>query len=178
MISKFGKKRKCKIREFAQMVGSIVSYCPAIKYGYVHTKSLEREKFLALKRNNKNYDAVVTLSDKIKTDLLWWKRNIQRSYSLIEALKFQLEIFSDASLTGWGAACGNETARGTWNTLERSEHINLLELKAVFFSLKCFAKHLRGIDILLRIDNTTAISYINRMGGVQFVRLNKIAQEI
>ncbi|CAH4002358.1 unnamed protein product [Pieris brassicae] len=33
-------------------------------------------------------------------------------------------------------------------------------------------------QILLRIDNTKAISYINRMGGVQFPHLTKIAKEL
>ncbi|XP_077270144.1 uncharacterized protein LOC143901594 [Temnothorax americanus] len=177
-MSKFIVNRKYKIREFAQMVGSIVSCCPAVKFGYAHTKSLEREKFLALEKNNGNYDASMTLSNNVKTDLLWWKRNIQKTCNSIDALNFQLEMYSDASLTGWGAACGNETAHGSWDASERSKHINFLELKAAFFGLKCFAKHLRSTDILLRIDNTTAISYINRMGGVQNLRLNRITQEI
>lgn len=175
---KFGTTRGCKIRDFAKMVGSIVSCCPAVKYGFAHTKSLEREKFLALEKNNGNYDALMKLSNNIKEDLLWWRLNVQKSQNSLKMLDFQREIFSDSSLTGWGAAYRNETARGSWNAEERACHINFLELKAAFFGLKCFAKHARGIDILLRIDNTTAISYINRMGGVQYPRLNQITQEI
>lgn len=45
-------------------------------------------------------------------------------------------------------------------------------------ALKCFARSLTSTEILLRIDNTTAISYINRYGGVQYPHLNKIARNI
>lgn len=112
----------------------------------------------------------MTLNDSAKSDLLWWKCKVQRSCYSLKALDFQLEIYSDASLTGWGAACGDETARGSWDASERLMHINCLELQAAFFGLKCFVKHLQSIDLLPKIENTTAISYINRMGGVQYVR--------
>lgn len=56
-------------------------------------------------------------------------------------------------------------------------HINYLELKAAFFGLECFAKNLSHCDILIRIDNTTAIAYINNMGGIQFPNLSKIAKQ-
>ena len=44
--------------------------------------------------------------------------------------------------------------------------------------LKCFASHLRDCNILLRIDNTTAITYINRMGGIRFQKLNDLARDL
>lgn len=49
---------------------------------------------------------------------------------------------------------------------------------AAFFGLQCFAEDLHDTNILLRIDNTTAISYINRMGGIQFKNLNDITRQI
>lgn len=88
-----------------------------------------------------------------------------------------MEIFSDASLTGWGAFCGGERARGHWTQNERHLHINYLELLAAFFGLKCFAENMSNCQILLRIDNTTAISYINKM-EFQFKHLNHIARQI
>lgn len=35
-----------------------------------------------------------------------------------------------------------------------------------------------NINILLGIDNTTAIAYVNRMGGTQFPELNSLARQI
>lgn len=51
-------------------------------------------------------------------------------------------------------------------------------MKAAFFALKCFAKDLENCDVLLRIDNTTAVAYINRMRGIQFRNLSAIAKKI
>lgn len=44
--------------------------------------------------------------------------------------------------------------------------------------LKCFCKNINNSEILLRIDNSTAISKINRMGGIQFPHLNQITRKI
>lgn len=79
---------------------------------------------------------------------------------------------------GWGAFCDGQRARGRWNPEEQNLHINVLELMAAFFALRCFADKLRDCSILLRIDNTAAVSYINRMGGVKFQNLNHVSRLI
>ena len=93
-------------------------------------------------------------------------------------MSFTLEIVSDASSIGWGAASGVESIGGSWREDERSCHINYLELLAAYFGLKSFANKVTNCHILLRIDNTTAIAYINRMGGVQYPHPNEIARRI
>lgn len=47
---------------------------------------------------------------------------------------------------------------------DEEKHINILELEAIYYGLKKFTKHLRNCHILLRVDNTTAVSHINRKG--------------
>ncbi|KYQ52410.1 hypothetical protein ALC60_08468 [Trachymyrmex zeteki] len=111
------------------------------------------------------------------SDINWWKQNIPTSYNPIRHENYKCEI-SDASTTGWGAFCKGETARGFWTLEERKWHINRLELKATLFALKSFAKAFRDCEIFVRIDNTTAVAYINRMGGVRHPNLHKIAKEI
>ncbi|XP_031329346.1 uncharacterized protein LOC116166470 [Photinus pyralis] len=96
----------------------------------------------------------------------------------IKAVHFDLEIFTDASLSGWGAVCNGKTTFGWWDKSLRSEHINFLELQAILFGLKHFAINLNKISILVRTDNTTALSSINRMGSVKFKKLNSLAKEI
>ncbi|KYN03436.1 hypothetical protein ALC62_05720 [Cyphomyrmex costatus] len=118
------------------------------------------------------------LTSRIRDDLIWWKENIIYSFNPILGPNFITEIFSDASLSGWGASCKEEKTHGFWNNEERQYHINYLELRAAFFGLKCFARKFRNCDILLRIDNTTAISYINRMDGIQFEHLSSMTKKI
>lgn len=97
---------------------------------------------------------------------------------MIKQHKFSLEIHTDASTTGWGAVCEGKRASGSWSHSERQNHINFLELKAAFLGLKCFTKEINNSKILLRIDNTTAVAYINKCGGIQFPHVNSITREI
>lgn len=102
----------------------------------------------------------------MKEDLIWWQHNASIGKNPIRLKKFQIELSSDASLTGWGAHCEGKSAHGFWSKIERKFSINYLELLAAFFALKCFVVYCTKCEILIRIDNTSAISYINRTGGV------------
>lgn len=165
------------IRYVAKVIGKLIAACPAVCYGWLYTKRLERAKFLALNECNNDYEKRMQITTDMKLDLKWWLEKICTAKNDIRENKYDLEIFTDASLTGWGVFCAGEKAHGWWEHNE-SNHINLLELKAVFNGLKCFAKNKHDCEILLRIDNTTAISYINRMGGIKYLKLNKIARDI
>lgn len=178
LTKKFLKLPVCSIREFSQLIGVLVAACPAVKYGWLFTKTLERQKFLALQKYE-SFDAKIKPSDIILPDLKWWEQNISlTSNALRPDENFALEIYTDASRTGWGAFCNGKRANGGWKDDELSFHINFLELLAVFMALKCFALNASECSILLRVDNTTAISYINRMGGIQFPHLNDLAKSI
>lgn len=175
--TEFLNLKKCTIRYFAEFIGLLTSACPAVRYGWMYTKLFERQKFLAL-GNSDNYNSKMFVPSSLQQDLNWWKSNILRSKNLIRSNNYCLEIYSDASTTGWGVACNNNSAHGNWAESELELHINILELKAAFYGLKIFASDLRDCDILLRIDNTTAICYINRMGGIQHLHLNDLARTI
>lgn len=177
LIDRFLRLPRCPIREFAQLIGVLTAACPAAKYGWIYTKILEQQKFLALKINN-NFDAKINLPSIILDDLNWWSKNISTTFNSIRAQAFTLEIFTDASRTGWGACCNNERINGAWKKSELKFHINYLELLAVFLALKWFVRDYSDCAMLLRIDNTTAISYINRMGGIQFPHLNDLSRSI
>ena len=114
----------------------------------------------------------------MRKDLEWWSNDILESYNTIKKFKFDNEIFSDASLTGWGASFREASTHGLWTLSERKCHINYLELLAALFALKSFANKLSDCQILLRIDNLTAISYINKIGGIKFPHLNDITRQI
>jgi ribonuclease HI len=45
---------------------------------------------------------------------------------------------TDASLLGWGAVMNDSKTGGIWNYDEKENHINYLELLAVFYALKAF----------------------------------------
>ena len=74
--------------------------------------------------------------------------------------------------------CEGKRAHGFWTETEKSMHINNLEVISALIGLKCFAIDLRNCDVLLRVDNTMAIAYINKKGGVKFRHLKEIAEKI
>jgi hypothetical protein len=86
-------------------------------------------------------------------------------------------VTTDASGTGWGAICGEQTAQGLWSTIEKTYRNNVLELLAGGFGVQSFEAEVQGKIVQLNMDNTTAVSYINKMGGSK-VHLMRIAQKI
>lgn len=127
-IEKFSSIRKCKIRDFAKFIGILGSCCLAVKYGWVHLEDFEREKYLALERNNDNFESLMEIPCHLSSDFEWWKNNSMTGYNLMRTNIFILEIFSDASTSGWGACCNDEKTHGYWNQKERNLHLNQLEL--------------------------------------------------
>lgn len=174
----FSTKATCRIRAFAQFIGFLVSCVPAVSYGMLYCKNFEREKCLALILNEGNYDAIMSLPKYLQEDIDWWLKNLKIGKNPIKTLSFKKGIYSDASLTGWGAHCDGTSTHGFWDTIERKSHINYLELLAILFALKSFGSNLRSCELLIRCDNTTAISYVNRMGGIRIPKFNRLTREI
>ena len=56
--------------------------------------------------------------------------------------------------------------RGSWTSQEQEMHINCLELLATELAMKSsFLKSYRGVTVLLQLYNSTAVAYINNLGG-------------
>ena len=120
----------------------------------------------------------MNVTREIIDEFQWWKNINDLSINPIRCFKYDREIYSDASLSGWGVCCNGKRANGYRKENEKYLSINHLELLVAFFGLKIFASELKNCQILLHIDNTTAIAYINRMGGVQFDSFNKVSKKL
>ena len=67
------------IRVVARTIGVLVATFPAVPWGPLHFRSLEREKTLALKKNLGDYDGLMTLNEgRSYEHLQWWIENIQK----------------------------------------------------------------------------------------------------
>ena len=80
-------------------------------------------------------------------------------------LELKRSITSDASKIGWGAWNSSSSVHGKWSSSERELHINILELKSVDLSFLSLFQTTYSCSILIRLDNSTAVSYINKQGG-------------
>jgi hypothetical protein len=100
--------------------------------------------------------------------LEWWLFNLESSNGKdFFPRSPDIEIFSDASLSGWGAVCDGVTTRGPWTSEQADLHINSLERLGALYALQSFAEKARGLSIRMFLDNSTAVCYMNKGRGGQ-----------
>lgn len=112
-------------------------------------------------------------------DLEWWVTNLATANSRpVKPLLPDMLIQSDAAGSGWGAVCNRIETRGTWSLHESSLHINCLELLAATYAIEAFTKSLSNAHVLIQMDNTSAIAYVNKMGEAKQGVLDKHARSL
>ncbi|XP_021965115.1 uncharacterized protein LOC110860391 [Folsomia candida] len=161
-------KNTCTDQQPAELTGTLVACFPAIRYGPLHTKLFERTKFLTLLQMENDYKSIIFLNEYIQEDVRWWLTSLTNPVSPIRTDVINYEYVTDASLSGWGAHCNGVAVSGLWDEDDKKLSINYLELKAAWYGLRSFGKSWSNGNILLRIDNTAALSNINKMGSIKF----------
>ena len=163
------------LRQAASFLGLVESHSQAFDYAPLHFRGIQFMINNALKMGYK-WDQNLTLSEECINDLKWWS-----SQNDFEPVKFQtckpaLYIYTDASNTGWGCQSTNgKFTFGQWSKEEHGSHINYLELKAIYFALKCFAPDCFNRTVKILTDNTTAMAYVNNKGGCHNKQLCDLA---
>jgi len=89
--------------------------------------------------------------------------------------KNQYQTCETPPRSGWGAVWNRIETRGTWSLHESSLHINCLELLAATYVIKAFTNSPNNAHVLIQMDNTSAIAYLNKMGGPKQVVPDKHA---
>jgi len=69
-------------------------------------------------------------------------------------------------MQGWGTTGQGKSTNDKWSSQESTRHINFLELKAAFLVLKTFLKGQSHKVVLLKMDNSSAVAYINSSSDV------------
>ena len=64
------------IREVATLVGLMVSSFPASDHGELFYRHLESGRTNAVKQNDGNFEANMTISESSGSDILWWIENL------------------------------------------------------------------------------------------------------
>ena len=167
------------IRKFSRLIGKLVATEPGVEYAQLRYKPMERIKEKQLKLNNGNFDAFMRISSSCQHHIQWWIDNLEASFKLIAHGKPNKELFTDSSKTGWGAYDKTLDVHtgGHWSAEEHEDHINVLELRAVFLGLKALCSAESNIHIKLYCDNTTSCAYLQNFGGKKR-ELNDLAMDI
>lgn len=166
------------IRDIAKLIGIFVSCCPAVQFGQLYTRYLEMDKIAALRVSKGDFDANMMLSEAAKLEIFWWISNVDHSSKTMLEPDVDLRLYTDASLLGWGAVCLGHSTGGRWSDEESRLHINPLELRAVLFGLRSLCGSVSGLHIRVCSDNSTAVAYINNLGGTRSLKCHEIARFI
>ena len=169
-----GIRRECEslianptttVRQLAHLLGRLSSSIQAVFPAPLYYRYLQQAKIQAL-RSGGHYESRVVLNQEAIEELQWWAENLMAwNGRALAQPDPSIIIESDASREGWGAHCNGLSTGGLWSQSEQFLHINCLELLAGSFAIKCFAKDKTNIHIQLFMDNVTALTFINKMGG-------------
>ena len=153
-------KETCTVQNVAEVIGLIVSSFPGVEHGPLHYRGLERDKSNALRENKGNFGSFMVPSPSSRAELNWWI--FKQTYFSCEP---ELHIQTDASAHGWGGVWGEQRTGGRWNLQEASHYINCLELLAVLLTIQALCGKFVNLHVRVQCGNTTAVCYINNMGG-------------
>ena len=173
------KESKTSARALARLVGKMNATISVIPPAPLFYRHLQMALANALNSNHQSYETEISISQYCREELNWWDMNMSRwnGRSLLSQ-EIDMTIDSDASLIGWGAVCQGQQTGGPWSQSEKEMHINCLELLAATLAARTFLKHNRRISVLLRMDNTTAVAYINNLGGTVSKELVDLAKNL
>ena len=77
---------------FSLTLGNIVASFPAITYGPLHYRHLERENITGLKYHKENFEGKIRLSAKTITETQWWINNLTPPYILMQVLQVGVSL--------------------------------------------------------------------------------------
>ena len=166
------------VRQLARLIGKMTATIPAVYPALLWYRELQHLKNQAL-QTSQSFEATVVMNQKASLELEWWSTRMNLlNGKPIQQQEPDLVIETDASMLGWGAVCNGVRTGGLWSQIENKNHINFLELLAATFAVKAFAKDTRNAHILLKMDNSTAVFYVNRMGGTHSTVLSNLAIQL
>ena len=173
------QKERVSARHLSQFIGKLNAASQAILVAPLFYRALQGDLQRALTQGCQNYNRQLALSPQAKEELGWWQTHLTHWNGRTTLRRpIQITIQSDASLAGWGAVCSGVKTGGSWTPQEREMHINCLELLATELAMKSFIKDHRGVSVLLQLDNSTAVAYINNLGGTVSPLLTSMARSL
>jgi hypothetical protein len=110
-----------------------------------------------------SYDAPVVLNPQARLELSWWIAGVRDWNG--RTIRTPTQDLVIASLLGWGAQAEGLATGRLWSPQERLFHINVLEMMAGTFVVKTLARDKRNPHIRIRMDNTSAVAYLNHLGA-------------
>ena len=165
-------------RNLARVIGKLLSSTLACSRGNLFYRDLERAKLCGLRLNKWDWNAKCKLNTKCLAELDWWIENLPNSISPIHRPNPHLSLYTDACSYGWGSFMNGQFANGYFSEKEKDLSINTKETLAIWYAFRSFRDDVKNKHVLIQSDNTTAISYVCRMGGMKSDLRTKIVRDL
>ncbi len=186
-LSSFRGRNVVPLKQFQRLLGHMASAAAVTPLGLLHMRPLQhwlhsRVPRWAWRRSTLR----VGISQQCRRSLSpWTDLAFLRAGVPLEQVSRHTVVTTDASSTGWGATCNGQAASGLWTVPRLLWHINCLELWAVHLALRQFRPLLLGKHVLVRTDNTVAVSTLRSHTQFKSLRavhipgqLNRAADEL
>jgi ribonuclease HI len=166
-------------RRILSLIGMMESLAPVVTLGRVFKRPLQRLLQGQWNQATDNLAQPIRLDDQFTAAIVQWRdlEWLTQGVPLVSASP-QTEIFTDASLFGWGAHTDNLFTSGVWTQEQSSLHINNLEMEAVCRALPFFSQQADLKNVRVRSDNSSVVAYINNQGGARSHSLSTMAESL
>lgn len=161
------RQRRTTLRQLAHCIGKLSSLELAVLPVRLRTRELLRN---LNHMKGSDWDKQIPLWQGARTEILWWIQHLREwNGRAIVLPPPTATVTTDASDSGWGAVLqqgtNEEHTLGFWSLLQKSYGNNVRELIAGGYGLLAFHEEVHGRTVELVMDNTTAVAYVNHMGG-------------
>uniref|UniRef100_A0AAV2IU46 ribonuclease H n=1 Tax=Knipowitschia caucasica TaxID=637954 RepID=A0AAV2IU46_KNICA len=161
-------------RRLRSLLGMMAAAHAVVRLGLLHMRNFQRWFSRLRLHPSRDGGRLIWVPQGAASDIRFWLTpGLLRDGVTLACAVSHAEVFTDASLEGWGGVLGQSSVGGCWS--DSARHINLLEMEAVHRVLLHFAPQLQGRHVMVRSDNTTVVSYLNRQGGTRSPALHRMA---
>ncbi len=167
-------------RQLARMMGLVTYLAPLVPRGYHHLRPMQWLTRGLWNQHHGAWSDLVVLPPLFLEMWKWWSSPTVSTGVPASPPGSQVTLCTDASLSGWGAACHclKLEASGLWSVSESVRHINILELMAVRLAIRQFQTELAGKVVRLLVDNRTVVAYLRCQGGTRSKDLSDLSLEV
>ena len=167
LIQECSSRNQTSALMLLRILGVMASTIQVMRLGRLHMRPIQLYLMHFWSPKLRDIKALVPVNSVLRSHFQWWLQE----ENVLEGVPLQpvpeVSITTDASLTGWGAVCLDKAVQGCWSEQESQLHINLLEMEAVIRAVRQFRMDLMGKAILIRSDNMSVVTYINKQWGTR-----------
>ena len=175
-VRMFSQKTSGSARDFMSLLGQLNAAADLVILGRLHLRPLQMSLRIQWKPQKLPLCHQIGMTTEILQHLKWWLQEDRYH----QGIPLRMDppshtIFTDASLSGWGAHVEPEGLLfyGVWTEDQSQLHINVLEMKAIFLSLSRAVHKVKNSTVFVSTDNTTVVAYIRHQGGTHSTELSE-----